>query len=163
MLFRSEFDEGDVPDIVARYYEKISNSIEPKALWKNIKEGKWGEYIPLFNEMDFDVPVYVDHDGNLDDLLNKLMTLDRTLDNRERLKALNSRLQQYAIGVKKDLLKGWLDRVGNFVVDDSQGPVEQYGDYCVIRRSGIGDGPDSPYHPEAGFSPCRQSAGWDDW
>ena len=158
-----EFDEGDVPDIVARYYEKISNSIEPKALWKNIKEGKWGEYIPLFNEMDFDVPVYVDHDGNLDDLLNKLMTLDRTLDNRERLKALNSRLQQYAIGVKKDLLKGWLDRVGNFVVDDSQGPVEQYGDYCVIRRSGIGDGPDSPYHPEAGFSPCRQSAGWDDW
>ena len=158
-----EFDEGDVPDIVARYYEKISNSIEPKALWKNIKEGKWGEYIPLFNEMDFDVPVYVDHDGNLDDLLNKLMTLDRTLDNRERLKALNSRLKQYAIGVKKDLLKGWLDRVGNFVVDDSQGPVEQYGDYCVIRRSGIGDGPDSPYHPEAGFSPCRQSAGWDDW
>lgn len=157
-----EFDEGDVPDIVARYYEKISNSIEPKALWKNIKEGKWGEYIPLFKEMDFDVPVYVDHDGNLDDLLNKLMTLDRTLDNRERLKALNSRLQQYAIGVKKDLLKGWLDRVGNFVVDDSQGPVEQYGDYCVIRRSGIGDGPDSPYHPEAGFSPCRQSAGLDD-
>lgn len=160
-----EFDEGDVPDIVARYYEKISKSIEPKALWKNIETGNWGEYIPLFKEMDFDVdvPVYVDHDGNLDDLLNKLMTLDRTLDNRERLKALNNRLQQYAIGVKKDLLKGWLDRVGNFVVDDSQGPVEQYGDYCVIRRSGIGDGPDSPYHPEAGFSPCRQSAGLDDW
>ena len=157
-----EFDEGDVPDIVTRYYEKISNSIEPKALWKNIKEGKWGEYIPLFKEMDFDVPVYVDHDGNLDDLLNKLMTLDRTLDNRERLKALNSRLQQYAIGVKKDLLKGWLDRVGNFVGGSSQNPLEQYGDYCVVRRSGIGDGPDSPYHPEAGFSPCRQSAGLDD-
>lgn len=116
----------------------------------------------MFKEMDFDVPVYVDHDGDLDDLLNTLMTLDRTLDNRERLKALNSRLQQYAIGVKKDLLKGWLDRVGNFVGGSSQNPLEQYGDYCVVRRSGIGDGPDSPYHPEAGFSPCRQSAGLDD-
>ena len=149
-----EFDEGDVPDIVARYYEKISNSIEPKALWKNIETGNWGEYTPLFKDTDFDVPVYVDHDGELDDLLDELMTLDRTLDNRERLKALNSRLQQYAIGVKKDLLKGWLDRVGNFVGGSSQNPLEQYGDYCVIRRSGIGDGPDSPYHPEAGFSPC---------
>ena len=158
-----EFDEGDVPDIVARYYEKISNSIEPKALWKNIETGNWGEYTPLFKDTDFDVPVYVDHDGELDDLLDELMTLDRTLDNRERLKALNNRLQQYAIGVKKGLLGEWLDRVGNFVVDDSQGPVEQYGDYCVIRRSGIGEGPDSPYHPEAGFSPCRQGTGLDDW
>ena len=158
-----EFDERDVPDIVARYYEKISNSIEPKALWKNIETGSWGDYIPLFKEMNFDVPVYVDHDGDLDDLLNELMTLDKTLDNRERLKALNNRLQQYAIGVKKDLLKGWMDRVGNFVVDDSEGSLEQYGDYCVIRRSGIGAGPDSPYHPVAGFSPCGRGAGLDDW
>ena len=156
------FDEQDVQDIVARYYEKISNAIEPKPLWRDIEEGNWGDYTPLFKEMDFDVPVYVDHDGDLDDLLNELMTLDRTLDNRERLKTLNNRLQQYAIGVRKDLLKEWLDRVGNFVGGSSQNPLEQYGDYCVIRCSGIGEGPDSPYHPEVGFSPCSQGAGLDD-
>ena len=149
------FGEDEVPGIVARYYQALSDSVAPEPLWKNIEVGNWGEYTPLFKDTDFDVPVYVDHDGELDDLLNELMTLDRTLDNRERLKDLNNRLQQYAIGVKKGLLEEWSQKVGYIVGGEEREALESVGDYYVIRPEGIGEEEGKIYHPTAGFSPLN--------
>ena len=149
------FGEDEVPGIVARYYQALSDSVAPEPLWKNIEVGNWGEYTPLFKDTDFDVPVYVDHDGELDDLLNELMTLDRTLDNRERLKDLNNRLQQYAIGVKKGLLGVWSQKVGYIVGGEEREALESVGDYYVIRPEGIGEEEGKIYHPTAGFSPLN--------
>ena len=149
------FGEDEVPGIVARYYQALSDSVAPEPLWRNIEVGNWGEYTPLFKDTDFDVPVYVDHDGELDDLLNELMTLDRTLDNRERLKDLNNRLQQYAIGVKKGLLEEWSQKVGYIVGGEEREALESVGDYYVIRPEGIGEEEGKIYHPTAGFSPLN--------
>ena len=156
------FGEDEVPNIVARYYQALSESVAPKPLWKNIEDGKWGEYTPFFKEENFDVPVYVDHAGDLDDLLNALMTLDRTLDNRERLKALNNRLQQYAIGVKKGLLEAWSQKVGYIVGGEEREALESVGDYYVIRPEGIGEEEGKIYHPTAGFSPVKDKV-QEDW
>ena len=156
------FGEDEVPNIVARYYQALSESVAPKPLWKNIEDGKWGEYTPFFKEENFDVPVYVDHDGDLDDLLNALMTLDKTLDNRERLKALNNRLQQYAIGVKKGFLEAWSQKVGYIVGGEEREALESVGDYYVIRPEGIGEEEGKIYHPTAGFSPVKDKV-QEDW
>ena len=156
------FGEDEVPNIVARYYQALSESVAPKPLWKNIEDGKWGEYIPFFKEENFDVPVYVDHDGDLDDLLNALMTLDKTLDNRERLKALNNRLQQYAIGVKKGLLDAWTQRMVYIDGGEEREGLESIGDYYVIRPEGIGEEEGKIYHPTAGFSPVKDKV-QEDW
>ena len=52
------FGEDEVPNIVARYYQALSESVAPKPLWKNIEDGKWGEYTPFFKEENFDIPIY---------------------------------------------------------------------------------------------------------
>lgn len=159
----SAFEERDVPRLMARYYEKLSNSVASKPLWTNIVEGKWGEYTPLFEEQGFDVPVYVDHHNDLDRLLNELMSLDKVLENRERLKALNNKLQQYAIGVAEKLLKEWQDCLGRFVGGEEQEFLEAIGDSCyVIRPSGIGEENNKIYHPVAGFSPSPNNT-LEDW
>ena len=150
---RPEFQDSDVTVIAARYHEALSKKKRSEPVWKNIKEGKWEKFIPLIQETSFDIPVYVDSEGDLDDLLREFLLLERKLKNRERLKTLQNQLQQYVIGVKQDYLKIWDQKCGAFVTG-RQEALEQYGDFCyIIRPSGIGEELDKIYHPVAGFLP----------
>lgn len=157
------FDDREVSGIVDGYYRKLMKVVRQAPLWKNIMHGIWGEYVPLFVDKGYDVPVYVDHDGEIDLLLEKLRNLERNLENRERLKELQNKLQQYAIGISRPCLNAWRDRVGGFVGCGEE-MLEFCGDdYCIIRRSGIGEGDDKIYHPIAGFHPYSETTEEERW
>lgn len=150
---RPEFHDEDVTEIAARYHEALSKKKYSEPVWKNIKEGKWEKFIPLIQETSFDIPVYVDSEGDLDDLLREFLSLERKLKNRERLKILQNQLQQYVIGIKQEYLEIWGQKCTAFVTE-KQEMLEQYGDFCyVIRPSGIGEEFGKIYHPIAGFLP----------
>lgn len=157
-----EFGEGEVPELVERYYEDLVDKIDPAPVWENIRQGKWGEFVPLFKEDSFDVPVYVDRDGKLDEIFDELMIMDKSLENRDKIKALNARLQQHAIGVSQKRLKEWLDHSPG-IVSDAQEMLEQVGDlYYVIHPTGIGEERGKIYHPVSGFSP-HEDGELEDW
>ena len=129
-----------------------------KPVWKNIEEGKWGERVPLIEKKSFEVTVYVDRDGVVDGLLEELENTERSLKNRERLKALQNKLQQYSIGVNKNYLGEWHDKIGNFV-GERQEKLEKRDDFCfIIRPCAIGEETDQIYHPVAGFAPLPDSS-----
>lgn len=156
-----EFDDRDVTALVDRYYGSLASALRQQPVWENIREGKWGSYIPLFEDKGNDVPVYVDEDGTLDGMLEELLDTKRTLRNREHLKSLQNRLQQYSIGIDARYLQAWLDRIGGFVGVGEE-KIEPYGDFChIIRASGIGE--DEIYHPVAGFQPPDNNVEDDRW
>jgi CRISPR-associated endonuclease/helicase Cas3 len=160
---RGEFGDGDVREIVSYYYKELSSRLKPCEIWKRIGRGEWGDYTPLFKNDYGDVPVYVDRDGTLDDLFEELRGMNKALENREFLKSIRNKLEQYAIGVSKKYLTAWSDNVGNFVTDENE-KLEFVGDdYCVIRPSGIGCGNEHIYHPVAGFQPIPQTSADDNW
>ncbi len=157
-----DFDEGDVSALVAKYYDSLVNNYKSEPVWERIIEGEWGEYTPLFKDNSFDVPVYVDRDGKLDDILNKLMTIDKSLENRDYLKKLNNQLQQYMIGVSEKRLREWRDHTP-VLIGAEQEMFEMAGDkYYVIRADGIGEEKGKMYHPAAGFSPFENKT-LEDW
>jgi CRISPR-associated endonuclease/helicase Cas3 len=156
------FGDGDVQNIVADYYKKLLQRLKPCQIWENIKYGRWGEYFPLFEENRYDIPVYVDRDGKLDEWIDKLRNTSKSLENREVLKKLQNKLQQHAIEVSKKYLTAWSDKIGDFVTNESE-KLEFCGDdYCIIRPSGIGEGKEYLYHPIAGFQPLSESSQEDD-
>jgi CRISPR-associated endonuclease/helicase Cas3 len=159
---RREFDDGDVSEIISAYYKELTGRLEQRKVWENIRCGKWGSYTPLFRKDSFDVQIYVDMDEDLDDLLSELRAIDKSLENRERLKSINNKLQQYAIGVNKNYLSAWLAKIGTFITDSVE-KLEPDGDErFIIRISGIGDGDGYIYDKAAGFQPL-EGAGDDDF
>ncbi|GHV33594.1 CRISPR-associated helicase/endonuclease Cas3 [Synergistales bacterium] len=155
---RPEFSDAEVQEIIAAYYKTLSNRLNPCEVWKRIGHGKWGDYTSLFQKDYYEVPVYIDRDGTLDGMIDELRNMDRSLENRERLKSLQNSLQQYAIGVNERDLKAWSNKIGSFFTDEEQ-KLEFVGDdYCVIRGSGIGVGAEHLYHPIAGFQPLAESS-----
>jgi CRISPR-associated endonuclease/helicase Cas3 len=161
----SSFGDGDVQNIVADYYKKLMPRLNSCKIWENIRNGKWGEYTPLFEENQYDVPVYVDRDGDktVDELIEKLRNMDKSLENRENMKKLQNALQQYVIGIPKRYLTAWSDKIGNFVTNDSEKLEFSGDDYCIIRPSGIGESEEHIYHAIAGFQPLTESSREDDY
>lgn len=156
------FEEKNVPTLVTRYYDSLVHKIAPKPVWERVVGGEWGEYTPLFKDEAFDVPVYVDLDGKLDNILNQLMGMEKILKNRDRFKQLNSQLQQYMIGVPEKRFKEWWDR-NCLIIGGTQGMMDAVGDlYYVIRTLGIGEEKGKIYHPTAGFSPWENNS-LEDW
>ena len=146
-------------EIVQEYYLLLSESFQSSPIWGNIKLGKWDEFTSLFEDKGFDVPVYVDQNGMLDEtVLTPLLELERNLKNRERIKALHTKLQQFSIGVNESCAKTLLDPI----VGDSEAGVEFIGGVgCVIRRPEIGAG--KLYDPVLGFCPPDEKAPLDDY
>ncbi|MDR0765050.1 MAG: CRISPR-associated helicase Cas3' [Synergistaceae bacterium] len=157
------FGDDDVQNIVADYYKKLMSRLNPRKIWENIRTGQWGEYTPLFEENQYDVPVYVDRDKTLDELIEKLRNMDKSLENREVLKKLRNTLQQYAIAVSKKYLTAWSDKIGNFVTNNSEQLEFSGDDYCIIRPTGIGESEEHIYHTIAGFQPRPESSLEDDY
>ncbi|MDR1379399.1 MAG: CRISPR-associated helicase Cas3' [Synergistaceae bacterium] len=154
----STFGDGDVQNVVADYYKKLLERLHSYKIWEKIRRGQWGEYTPLIKENNYDVPVYVDRDGTLDELIYKLKDMDKSLQNREDFKRLQNKLQQHAIEVSKKYLTAWSDKIGNFVTKGSE-KMEFFGDdYCIIRPSGIGESEEHIYiyHSIAGFQPLTR-------
>ena len=157
-----DFAESEVPSLVDRYYKELTRRLKSEPIWENICDGKWDQYTPLFKSDSQDVPVYIDHDGKLDDILNELLTMKRNLENRDQWKQLNTLLQQYAVGVSERLVREWMDH-SPMLIGDTQEMSELVGDhYYVIRRTGIGVEGGKMYHPVAGFSPYQNKT-LEDW
>ena len=95
--------------------------------------------------------------------MDALAALDKNLENREQLKGLQNRLQQYAIGVGKSHLDAWQARVGSFIGFGEEMLEFRGDDYCIIRQVGIGESPEQIYHPIAGFHPPQESIDEERW
>jgi CRISPR-associated endonuclease/helicase Cas3 len=156
------FGDGDVQNIVVDYYDKLLRRLNPQKIWEDIKCGRWGKYTPLFEERRYDMTVYVDRNGTLDELINELRNTSKSLENREVRKNFQNKLQHHAIVISKKSLTAWSDKIGDFVTNDSE-KLEFCGDdYCIIRPSGIGESEEYLYHPIAGFQPLPECSREDD-
>ena len=155
-----EFEDNEVGILVKKYYNVLKPKLCPNGLWKNIWTGHWGDFIPLFADNKSEATLYID-DGEVDILLYKLHNLQPSLDNREEIKWLRTKLAQYSIGVDPKLLEKWIDAEAN-VITSGGAKIERWCDeFFIVRSGGIGDGDSSIYHTTVGFQPQGDSDGND--
>ena len=147
------FTDKDVKKIIAEYYTDLLNAMPSSDIWKNIVTGKWGVQTPLWKQENYnEVSVYVDTEGNVHQLLSKLREIKPSLENREDIKMLHSRLSQYLINVNITEIDTWMNNIGMFISDSqTEEMLECFDNYYVITKSGIGK--DKIYHETAGFQP----------
>ncbi|MDO4559818.1 MAG: CRISPR-associated endonuclease Cas3'' [bacterium] len=156
-----EFEDGEVGALVKEYYGILKPKLCPNGLWRNICKGQWGKFIPLFKDNKQEVTLYID-DGEVDTLLHKLHNLQPSLENRDEVKWLRTKLAQHSIGVSPKLLAEWIE-AEVCVVKSGSAKIERWGDeeFFVVRSDGIGNSDSSIYHTTVGFQPQFASNGND--
>ncbi|WP_270553771.1 CRISPR-associated helicase Cas3' [Cloacibacillus evryensis] len=147
------FEDNEVGTLVKEYYNILKPKLCPNGLWKNIWNGHWGDFIPLFADNKSEATLYID-DGEVDILLSKLHNLQPSLENREEIKWLRTKLAQYSIGVNPKLLTEWIE-AEVCVITSGCAKIERWGDdeFFIVRSNGIGDSDSSIYHTTVGFQP----------
>lgn len=145
-----EFKDNEVGELVKEYYAALKPKLCPNRLWQNIWEGQWGTFIPLYKESRSEATLYID-DGEVDTLLQKLQKLPPSLENREEIKWIRTKLAQHSVGVDPSLLSKWIDAE----IKSGSERIDRWGDseFYIVRSSGIGDSDTSIYHTTVGFQP----------
>lgn len=144
-----EFSESDIPEILSKYYKKVSSSISQEGPWYKIENGEWGYYIPLIEERN-EALVFVDIDGEAEKLFEEFHDMNRTLENLAERKRLWIKLQNYAISVPQEDMEAWNRKSNGIMVTDFEPELQelQYGMW-IIRQAGIG----KIYRMDCGFVP----------
>ncbi|PNR94010.1 hypothetical protein [Petrotoga sp. 9PWA.NaAc.5.4] len=143
------FLEKDVQELLDEYYIRLSNQKYQKGPWYEIKEGNWGNYVPLIEENLHEDIVFVDVDGTVSNILHEIEELQHNLENLDTKKRLWKYLENYSINVTKEEIKKWDDFYNQvFLCEDKK--IEYKGNgIWLIRTSAIGE----VYSPELGFIP----------
>lgn len=150
-----DFDEEACPAIVRQYYENVRAAIDDSTLWTNITQGKWGQYVPLFEETARDEALLiVDYDGTVPAALAQL---ERPLDEAEdKMAALQlkrrvfRKLALQAVPVPVKLLEEWFQRTGSMIIGGEESVIYPAGrGQWVVRGAGIGQ----IYRRDVGFVP----------
>ncbi len=154
-----EFSESDIPEILPKYYQKVSSAITQEGPWYRIEKGEWGCYTPLIEERKDEALVFVDIDGNVEKLLHSFNEISKDVKNIAQRKQIWNALQNYAINVPQEYMEEWKRICNGFILDDSIQDVEeiQHGIW-LIRQSGIG----KLYLKDTGFVPPPQKDDLDD-
>lgn len=153
------FDESVSREIVSEYYSKVKKNIATKKLWENICEGRWGEYINLFNDQTQDeVMLIVDPDDKFRSDLEILNQPIRQSDDPymaiEKRKGIFRKLSLHSVPVPKKEIDKWADRTTEFIISDAERGLEQLSDEIWIVRQSTAD---RIYRKNVGFVPVEIS------
>lgn len=153
----ADFDEEACPAIVRAYYRNVRAAIEESTLWANITRGKWGEYVPLFEETARDeAMLIVDYDGTVPATLVQLGNPVNAGEDKMAALQLKRRIYRWlslrSVPVPVKLLEAWFQRTGSMVMDEEEVYPAGPGQW-VVRGTGIG----RIYRPDVGFVPLEMA------
>lgn len=144
--------EREVPDRVAEYYANLEQSVVPDELWPDILGGKWGSYYDLYEKPIPEVPLVIDYDGRMAELMEELKSLSPTYETLSRRRAINREIGQHTINVSLDHLKEWETHLSSFIITDEKPILEKTPfAWWILHPEGIG----KVYSFETGFVPVK--------
>jgi len=148
-----EFSESDIPEILSKYYRKVSSSISQEGPWYRIENGEWGYYEPLIEERNDEALVFIDINGEVEKLFDRFRDMDNTLENLAERKRLWKELQDYAINVPQKYMEAWKRKSDGIMIDDFEPELQelQYGMW-IVKKGGIG----KIYRMDCGFVPTEE-------
>ena len=137
-----EFDESEIAEVVDRYFRLILDGLRPESVWEQIGEGKWDELPPIIKEKRYDeVPLYVELDSELKDMLERYIETKWNLESLDEKRALQNRLQEYRIDVRKRDIEEWHQLTGGSFLIEGQKPILEelpQGQGWLLSNEGIG-------------------------
>ncbi|MDI3473081.1 MAG: CRISPR-associated endonuclease/helicase Cas3 [Thermotogaceae bacterium] len=147
----TELDESKIPAVLERYYTELFKRRKQNLLWKSIGEGEWGDYESLYELRGFqEATVFVDIDGRVGELFEKLNELESNLENLDLKRSIWRELEQYAINVPIKELENWKRGKSQIFIDNTEPLIEELSiGIWKINRKGIG----KIYDIECGFIP----------
>jgi CRISPR-associated endonuclease/helicase Cas3 len=149
------FDESVSKEIVSEYYSKVKKNIATKELWENICQGRWGEYIDLFNNQLLDeVMLIIDPNDefgpDLDFLNQPVNHSDDPYAAIEERKKIYRKLSLHSVPVPKKEIDKWANRTTEYIINDAGRDLEQLSDgIWIVRRPAA----DRIYRKNIGFVP----------
>lgn len=149
------FDESDSQEIVSEYYSKVKENIATKELWENICQGRWGQYIDLFNNQQPDeVMLIIDPNAEFDldlEFLNQpVQQSEDPYAAIEKRKQVFRKLALHSVPVPKNEIDKWADRTTAHFISDGEKDFEQISDEIwIVRR----DTASRIYRKNIGFVP----------
>lgn len=165
-VLREHFDERDCGEIIKDYFSAVQAAVKESDLWRNIREGRWGEYIDLYAEKRPDeVMLVVDgaaegEGARLKDLLTIICSPPGSED-KNNLKAVEKRrrafreITRHAISVPKKYLEEWYQREGGMIYGGEEPCIRELFPYLwLVQGEGIG----RIYRRETGFVPVKIAA-----
>ena len=127
--------------VLEEYNRSLQKGLRESELWANIVKGKWGEFVPLYEDAA-EAEVYVET-GGIMDILTALNEVDNSLENRYLVKILGRKASAHRIDVKKEWAAEW-ERAGKIESICLRGEVVYY----------VPQGETAVYDPISGFQPC---------
>ncbi len=145
------FQETAIAELLELYYSKLSTALQNYGPWFEIEEGKWGGRWDLFETpWCNECTVFVERDGEVREVLDKLLQMDKNFSNRLEVKRMWNRIQQHAISVSEKEMKKWWEAEGSFIIDGEEKAVEKITENLwIINKRGL----QRIYSPELGFIP----------
>jgi len=150
---RSLFEEQDTVEMVDAYFSAILDGLMPEPVWEDMEKGAWSDLPELIERKNYrDIPLYVELDTKLKELLDEFFSMGKKLDNLIRIRGITRKLQEYRIEVPaKDIDKWRKDLKSNFIIE-GESPI------LYELPNGLGwflskEGLETVYSMESGFIP----------
>ncbi|MEI7989321.1 MAG: CRISPR-associated helicase Cas3' [Chloroflexota bacterium] len=157
-----EFDEDAVSDLISKYYHDILASKATEDLLSEIRDGKWGENRPLFEDRAYDqdlVSMIIEENEKVPILIKELIETIPNLENIGKRKTLMQDLQQYIIQVPQKSISSIKNRCSQIFSNDQDEILGQVlgRSFYYLRNDAIGEKSFHTYHPIKGFIPPEES------
>lgn len=165
-VLKERFDERDCGEIIKTYFRAVQTAVKNSDLWRNIREGRWGEYVDLYAEKRPDeVLLVVDGAaGGTGERLRELLAIvcsppapedKNRLQTVERKRLAFREITRHAISVPKKYLEEWYQREGGMIYGREEPCIrELFPDLWLVQGEGIG----RIYRRETGFIPLEIAA-----
>jgi len=149
----SSFNEKEYPLIIEEYYRLIKEAVKEESIWKNIEEGKWGEYQRLIQERHLnEVTLVIDKTGELFAEMQEILKLENRLENVAEKRNFFRKLGQYSVEVPFKYLMEWEERLGSYIITEEEPILERVEDIWFLKPPGIDQ---KVYFSNFGFVPVE--------
>lgn len=165
-VLREYFDEKDCREIIQDYFKAVQGAVNDSDLWRNITEGRWGEYSDLYPDKRPDEVMLVIK-GAVEGAGEKVSQLLATIcaplapEDKGDFREIEKRRQafreitRHAISVPKKHLDEWYQREGGMIYGGDETAIrELFPDLWLVQGEGIG----RIYRRETGFVPVKIAA-----
>ncbi|MDN5344104.1 MAG: hypothetical protein PWQ18_215 [Clostridia bacterium] len=162
-VLREYFDEKDCREIIRAYFRALQGAIQDSELWRNIIEGRWGEYVDLYTDKRPDEVMLVVQgavegaEARVSRLLGTI-SAPLTPEDKGDYARLEKRRQafreitRHAISVPKKHLDEWYQREGGMIYGLKEPAIREiFPDLWLVQDKGIG----RIYRRETGFVPVK--------
>ncbi|MDY6868391.1 MAG: CRISPR-associated helicase Cas3', partial [Chloroflexota bacterium] len=156
---RTRFDERDVPELIRRYYNAITDRLTPSDIVRQLRVGAWDQPFPLYPEKDvLQMQLIVEETDEVAGLVNKLENTHWRLATLTQKKALMQKLRQHMIDIPAKyrssmaLVCAQIASNEPLLQDINNGKMVMMSEHLIFNQAGP-EGQSYLYHPIKGFIP----------